>query len=260
MQILDDGGRKLLRAYVREELLKVTGRPEDHLSRVEAQLAGLKAEADRLLANLTEANREFIDDRLIVIKGQRRELEARQEALRAATRRAVDVDEAVDEAMGYLGRFRDVLAQGTFLEQKEFLRCFVVGVDLDPAAKQGTLHMHNMVAASFLTSGWNRPKLYRRSSGASIRSSREIREPGLMPIFEYGCEACGERFEKLVLAAFGASEAVACTRCGSERVSRQVSTFSARSGSGAATGDGNGRKAPAGAGGGCCSPGSCGCH
>ena len=33
------------------------------------------------------------------------------------------------------------------MEQKEFLRRFVAGIDLDPAAKKGTLHMHNTVAA-----------------------------------------------------------------------------------------------------------------
>jgi len=171
LKVLDEGGSKLLRAYVREELLKATGRPDEDLRRVDGQLAGLKAEADRLLANLTEANREFIDDRLIVLKGQRRELEARHEALRAATRRPVDVDRAVDEAMGYLGKFRDVLARGSFLEQKEFLRAFVVSIDLDPAAKKGVLHMHNMVAASFCISGWNRPKLYRRMQRFEIPRS-----------------------------------------------------------------------------------------
>lgn len=64
--------------------------------------------------------------------------------------------------MAHLGRFREVLEQGTFLERKEFLRAFVIRIDLDPEAKRGTLHMHNMVATSFLTSGWNRPKLYTR--------------------------------------------------------------------------------------------------
>jgi len=72
--------------------------------------------------------------------------------------------------MAYLGGFREVVAAGSFLEQKEFLRTFVVGIDLDPAAKTGTLHMHNMVAASFCTSGWNRPKLYGQITGARVSS------------------------------------------------------------------------------------------
>ncbi len=93
MQILDEWGRKLLRAYVKEELLKARGRPEQELREVEKEMAALKAEADRLLANLTEANKEFIDERLIDIKERRRELEAarrpsgpRHGAVRTSTR------------------------------------------------------------------------------------------------------------------------------------------------------------------------------
>jgi putative FmdB family regulatory protein len=47
-------------------------------------------------------------------------------------------------------------------------------------------------------------------------------EPG-MPIFEYLCDACGAKFEKLILRQ--ADEAIACPRCGQERVTRQVSAF-----------------------------------
>ena len=50
------------------------------------------------------------------------------------------------------------------MERKEFLRAFVIGIDLDAAANRGQLHMQNMVSASFLTTGWSRPKLYRESS------------------------------------------------------------------------------------------------
>jgi len=40
-----------------------------------------------------------------------------------------------------------------------------------------------------------------------------------MPIHDYHCETCGESFEYLTLAR---DEAVACAKCGSERVARQV--------------------------------------
>lgn len=43
-----------------------------------------------------------------------------------------------------------------------------------------------------------------------------------MPIYEYQCEKCGERFEKLV--RFDAlSPQVKCPRCGSSRVHKAVS-------------------------------------
>lgn len=43
-----------------------------------------------------------------------------------------------------------------------------------------------------------------------------------MPIYEFECEDCGERFEELV----GAEAAAACPSCGSERTRRLYSTVS----------------------------------
>jgi putative FmdB family regulatory protein len=53
-----------------------------------------------------------------------------------------------------------------------------------------------------------------------------------MPLYEYSCRSCGERFE--VLRRMGAgSEGLSCPRCGSEEVAKQFSTFaSAGAGSG----------------------------
>lgn len=46
-----------------------------------------------------------------------------------------------------------------------------------------------------------------------------------MPIFEYTCRNCGNRFEKIHTATGKAG--VACPRCGSGDVGREFSTFSA---------------------------------
>ena len=43
-----------------------------------------------------------------------------------------------------------------------------------------------------------------------------------MPIYEFECEGCGERFEELVAADGG----VACPGCGSERTRRLLSEVS----------------------------------
>ena len=45
-----------------------------------------------------------------------------------------------------------------------------------------------------------------------------------MPIYEYECKACGERFEKLV-RTMGSSEAVACPKCESVKTARALSVF-----------------------------------
>lgn len=49
-----------------------------------------------------------------------------------------------------------------------------------------------------------------------------------MPIYEYKCHKCGQRFEALILSP---SEKVQCHKCGSESVKRQLSTFAVSSGS-----------------------------
>jgi putative FmdB family regulatory protein len=43
-----------------------------------------------------------------------------------------------------------------------------------------------------------------------------------VPIYEFECESCGERFEELVAAD---TEGVHCAACGSERTRRLISGF-----------------------------------
>ncbi len=72
-----------------------------------------------------------------------------------------------------------------------------------------------------------------------------------MPIFEYRCEDCGTKFEKLVRRAEDGPE-VACPSCGEKRLKQEFSTFSAHANSGSKP---EPRMCPSG---GPCNPGSCG--
>lgn len=45
-----------------------------------------------------------------------------------------------------------------------------------------------------------------------------------MPVYEYVCNECGERFERLVMAMSG-PEGIKCPYCGSLEVQRAVSAF-----------------------------------
>ena len=51
-----------------------------------------------------------------------------------------------------------------------------------------------------------------------------MQEPGPMPIYEYRCRACQERFEILQRLGDGA-EGLECPRCGDRRLAKQYSTF-----------------------------------
>ncbi|MBU5637287.1 zinc ribbon domain-containing protein [Geomonas sp. Red69] len=50
-----------------------------------------------------------------------------------------------------------------------------------------------------------------------------------MPIFEYVCNDCGTRFEKLQKG--GAADECGCPTCGSAKVKKAMSTFAAGSAS-----------------------------
>jgi putative FmdB family regulatory protein len=45
-----------------------------------------------------------------------------------------------------------------------------------------------------------------------------------MPIYEYKCKACGERFEMLVRSVSRQSHP-ACPKCGSQKVKKAISLF-----------------------------------
>ena len=73
-----------------------------------------------------------------------------------------------------------------------------------------------------------------------------------MPIYEYQCQDCNTRFEKLVRRAAEVAD-VDCPSCGQKRVSQQYSTFSSH-----ANGAASRAEEPACPGGMCRSPGVCG--
>jgi|HubBroStandDraft_4_1064222.scaffolds.fasta_scaffold482858_2 putative FmdB family regulatory protein len=75
-----------------------------------------------------------------------------------------------------------------------------------------------------------------------------------MPIYEYLCEQCNERFEHLALrSADRDSKAAACPRCGSRRHSLQFSVFAP-----GANGNGKSVSSQSASASSCCG-GSCGC-
>jgi len=69
-----------------------------------------------------------------------------------------------------------------------------------------------------------------------------------MPIYEYGCRACGKEFERYVASS---STAVACPHCESAEVLRRLSVVGVKTTSALSS--------SAGSAGGCCG-GGCGCH
>jgi len=74
-----------------------------------------------------------------------------------------------------------------------------------------------------------------------------------MPIYEYLCEECATRFERIVLSK---QQEIACPKCASKKAAIQLSVFVTSSGSA----NGASAKSSTNSGGGSCCGGGCGCH
>ena len=72
-----------------------------------------------------------------------------------------------------------------------------------------------------------------------------------MPIYEYVCDQCDTRFERIVI---NKQQEIACPKCASKKATIQLSVFAAASGSGSSS-SGNSSS-----GGGSCCGGGCSCH
>jgi putative FmdB family regulatory protein len=74
-----------------------------------------------------------------------------------------------------------------------------------------------------------------------------------MPIYEYVCDDCGERYERIVMSP---KQAITCPKCDSKKKTIQLSVFAAPANGGKSSADSSSS-----AGGSCgCTPRSCGCH
>ena len=73
-----------------------------------------------------------------------------------------------------------------------------------------------------------------------------------MPIYEYVCDACNERFEKIVI---NKHQEISCPKCASEKTTIQLSVFAAATRNSSSNPSGG----FSGGGNGCCG-GSCSCH
>lgn len=52
-----------------------------------------------------------------------------------------------------------------------------------------------------------------------------------MPLFEYKCSKCGDKFEELIMGSSG-EKGLKCPKCGSSKVDKQLSVFAISQGGG----------------------------
>jgi putative FmdB family regulatory protein len=74
-----------------------------------------------------------------------------------------------------------------------------------------------------------------------------------MPIYEYLCDDCDTRFERIVI---NKQQEISCPKCASKKATIQLSVFATANGSS----NGSSAKLPSSSSGGGCCGGGCGCH
>jgi putative FmdB family regulatory protein len=74
-----------------------------------------------------------------------------------------------------------------------------------------------------------------------------------MPIYEYVCDDCGERYERVVMSK---KQAITCPKCSSAKKTVQLSVFAAPANESKSF---SGASSASSSGGGCCG-GACRCH
>ena len=144
-------GRKKLAKLVEEQI----GTEGDELTsakeRAEEELERIAVIINNLLDNITEANREFVDQRLAELTKQRQQLETRLDELDRLSMSQAEIKSIVDEAMQFLASLEHTLHHGLPQEKLVALRqciervhinqpadIFRLGVLLVPVANTGT--------------------------------------------------------------------------------------------------------------------------
>ena len=127
----------MLRKLVEEEVNSLIPNSGNEIDRVESRLAEIDRIVTNLIDNITATNREFVDKRIIELKRERAELEARLGALEAEGKKRIEAGAIVDEAMAMAGDYGRVFAEGTVEEKRFFLRAFLTDIRLDPENGEG---------------------------------------------------------------------------------------------------------------------------
>ena len=152
-EFLGDGGDKLLKSCLEEELETEYERPRDQRRKLEKQLRDLDKNIDRLLDSLTPVNKELIDRKLIKLKRERNDTQWELDTLKAVPNDAVDVGKLAGEILDSLGAFEDIFSEGTLEEKKEFIRLFVEKIEMDTEGNKAKLHIKRFPAPSGLATG-----------------------------------------------------------------------------------------------------------
>jgi DNA invertase Pin-like site-specific DNA recombinase len=136
--------KDLLRSMLLEHLKR---QPTDNLTELlEAKLAETRQQIKRLVDALADgADLQSVKARLGELERERARREAELQRSRAAVAtESEDLASTVEELMGSLGRFRELLEAGTVEEQKAVVSAFLQEIRVKKATRQATLRWYRL--------------------------------------------------------------------------------------------------------------------
>lgn len=126
-----------LQKLIEQELESLIPDFGDELDGIEARLTEIEKSITNLIDNITSANRDFVDKRIIELRREISELEGRKRALEAEGKKRIEIEKIVEEAMVMASDYKRVFKEGSVEEKRYFLRVFLTRIDLDPQTGEG---------------------------------------------------------------------------------------------------------------------------
>jgi DNA invertase Pin-like site-specific DNA recombinase len=139
--LLANGGMAKLRSLIVRGLKEDTPDPDREIKEIRRGLAKVEQTKKRLVASLTAKNKEFLDEEFVELARRKKELDARLSEIESMKHKEVDIDAMVDGIMASVRGFKDLFPYGALEEQKEFIRLFVDGIELDPDRRAGKAYV-----------------------------------------------------------------------------------------------------------------------
>jgi len=128
---------KTLRRMVEQEINTLIPDIGTELDKTEKRLAEITQTITKLIDNISDVNREFVDKRIIELKREMIELEKQRQELESAGDKRLETERIIEEAMAMAGDFKQVFAEGSVEEKRLFIRAFLTGINLDPRTGEG---------------------------------------------------------------------------------------------------------------------------
>ncbi len=138
-QILDTRKESLV-SLVSELLDSDSGQLEAETQRLTEVLADTKRKIRHALDLIDERNRVLINDELAELQRRRSEAEERLARLKAQGP-SVDRGAIAEEVARLAATFQQVMAKGSLIERKEFIRAYIHRIELDGRTGQGTIQL-----------------------------------------------------------------------------------------------------------------------